>query len=271
MLKQSCQPTGRWFGLMLPVPHAENVTMGQDAQNHSFMASSPSSTGLPKREKGSGGEMPSSSLLPLIWMAFVAISKWQKLSETCYNIGRGWEDNRTQGVWSSLWGSAGPRRLVPWFGIKTLPVAAEGPRGKRDGCHPEGGLSGAHLMCFISEPFGSSLRKHLGMQGNTVPGRRVGKKVALWPCLEGLSQSQAHRKLVQIFCLSPARLWLPGCWRWPPESLGKSSPSKFLLAVWNRILKCLFAEICCGQFTVIWNGNTGKRDIFQGMEMQFDS
>lgn len=109
-----------------------------------------------------------------------------------------------QGVWSSLWGSTGPRRVVLWFGIKPLPVAAEGPRGTRDGCQPEGGLSGAHLMCFISEPFGSSLRKHLGIQGDTVLGRRAAKRCLLGHALEAYLRARHTESLSRSSaCLLP--------------------------------------------------------------------
>lgn len=51
-----------------------------------------------------------------------------------------------------------------------------------------------------------------------------------------LSQSQALRALVWLFCLFPAIPWLPSFTHWPAESLG-NFPKNFLLTIWNCILK----------------------------------
>lgn len=245
-------PTGKWFGLnILPTSHAENVAMGQGVQNCSFMDGSPSSAEIylfqgriakkwrEIRERNAVTP-PSPAELGCIF-GKAAAKRWQKVLEVLYKRGRGWEDNMSHMLWRSLRGSTGPKRLIPWSGIKPLLVVAEEHWGTRDACQPHlstGCTSKALNFCQC----GHSPRKHLGMSGGVIvgksrqelhtglfwfrgsavlgrPGQHLGGSPRAW---------NTETAFVQLFCLCPARLGLPGFWHWLSESLG-NFPSKIPL------------------------------------------
>jgi len=231
MLKWSCQSTGRQYGLKtLPVSHTENLGMGQGVQNYSFMDSSTSSTkmwvffkkGLPKRERAPGKEMPSPAPFSHCSGQCLLVSPGGKSFPS--HCVREKEGEKT--TWSRrAWNSTGPRRVVPWFGIKPFPVVAEGHQGTRGGCQPEGCPSHAHLTHHISALLEVAPGNALGCQEIQSRGRRTDRSLPLGsaaalgragPCLGGFpsprhiehfpSSSACHRP--DCNCLAAGTGWL---------------------------------------------------------------
>lgn len=143
MLKWSCQPTGRWFGLkILPMSHAENVAMGQDVQNYSFMACSPSgemwvfSRKDCQKGKGIQGEKcPHPPFSHWSGQCVLVSPGGKSFLSRCIRKEEGEKTIWPRGPWSSLRASTAPRRVIPWFGIKPLPVAAERHQGTSTDVH----------------------------------------------------------------------------------------------------------------------------------------
>lgn len=283
MLKQCCQPTGTWFGLKrLPISHTENAAMGQHVQNHSFMASSPSSTetsffSRKDCQKGRGARGEKCPPPPFSrWFGQrllvspggkIFLSRWIREEE-------GEKTTWSRGPWSSLWGSPGPRRVVPWFGIKPLP--AEGHQGTRGGCRPQTSIRcPPDALRFCA--FGRSPRRRLGMPGGTVLGKKIRPKLLAGLCQFGgaavlgragpylggfPSARHAERLPSSSACLLPDCDCLASGTSWLNHL--EIFPQKFLLALWNCIWKLASVESCCGRLALIQNGNTGKCDIFRG-------
>lgn len=225
--------------------------------------------------------MLSPPLFLLNWVAYFGkaeAKRWQKVLELLYKRGRGWED-KSHMLWCSLWGSTGPKRLLAWFGTKPLPIVAERHRGSRGACQPHTSIGcTSNTLNFCQS--GRRPRKHLRIFGGMVMGKKSRQKLHTglfwfsgsavlgrpgW-CLGGFPRARnTETAFVQLFCLCPATLGLPGSWHWLSESLG-NFPSKISLISLELHLKIV--ESCSGYFTVIWNGKmafgTGKNDIFWG-------
>lgn len=145
-------------------------------------------------------------------------------------------------LWHSLWGSTGPKGLIPLSGIKPLLVVAEEHRGARSACQPHLSIGWTSNALNFSQS-GHSPRKHLGMLGVLVVGKKSRQKLHTglsWfsgsavlgrpgEYLGGFPRVRnTETAFVQLFCLCPARLGLSGFWHWLSESLG-NYPSKISL------------------------------------------
>lgn len=171
-------------------------------------------------------------------------------------------------LWCSLWGSTGPKRLFPWFGIKPLPIIAERHRGSRGACQPHTSIGcTSNTLNFCQS--GRRPRKHLRIFGGMVMGKKSRQKLHTglfwfsgsavlgrpgW-CLGGFPRARnTETAFVQLFCLCPATLGLPGSWHWLSESLG-NFPSKIsLISLWKAALATsLWSEMgTLGKMTFFW-------------------
>lgn len=181
---------------------------------------------------------------------------------------------------SALCGAPQDLKDFPWFGIKPLPIVAERHRGSRGACQPHMSIGcPCNTRNFCQS--GRSPKKHLRMLGGMVMAKKSRQKLHTglfwfsgsavlgrpgW-CLGGLPRARnTETAFVQLFCLCPARLGLPGFWHWLSESLG-NFPSKISLISLELLLKIPF----CGK--LLWPPHCDlkwkhwEKLRFLGMEM----